>query len=74
MTMAWYWVLLIIIGYILIAIVSGVIVADFNDDENLAMLGMLWPISLTICLPVLVYRIWKSRKNKQNERQDKHPA
>ena len=74
MTMAWYWILLIIIDYILIAIISGIIVADFNDDENLAMLGMLWPISLTICLPVLVYRIWESRKNKQNERQDKHPA
>lgn len=62
--MAWYWIVLIIIGYLISSILFGTIIAIKEDDSNAAPFGLIWPLSLIIFIVSWVadYFLNKSRR------------
>jgi hypothetical protein len=46
--MAWYWIVLIIVGYILLAILSGTLMILKEKDNNVSIMAIVWPITLPI--------------------------
>ena len=53
--MAWYWIVLIVIGYIFIAIITGVLygVVLEEDTDMCTLAGTFWPIMLPIFIVML---------------------
>jgi hypothetical protein len=54
--MAWYYIILIILGYILMSAITGAIVIREIGEEEPAMLGILWPIALPMLLALIIGR------------------
>ena len=57
--MAWYWIVLIIIGYIPIGILTAYIYSLYGegDDEMLVLFAIFWPVFLPIaiiCAPFMI--------------------
>jgi len=50
--MAWYWIVLIIVGYVLIGILTALIYAAYGEDydDQLAMFAVFWPVMLPIAI------------------------
>lgn len=68
--MAWYWVVLIFIGYCLFAGITYGIIAYSYDDDGIGFFGLMWPISLPCILMVIIGRI--VRKILEDVRKNKH--
>lgn len=53
--MTWYWIILIIIGYFLVAVLTALIYYwyDFDSDEA-AVSGFCWPVMLPIAILLLI--------------------
>ena len=70
--MSEFWIIMIAIGYIIVAgVVFGIVYAITGDDLEASSCGVFW-IVLPIIIPVvllsyLVYILVKSIKNKRNE-------
>ena len=70
--MSGFWIIMIAIGYIIIAgVVFGIVYALTDDDLEASSCGMFWPF-LPIIIPIillsyLVYILVKSIKNRRNE-------
>ena len=54
--MAWYWIVLIILGYILMSAITGAIIIKEADAEEPGMLGIIWPILLPMFLVLIIGR------------------
>jgi hypothetical protein len=54
--MAWYWIILLIVGYILMSVITGAIVIREIGAEESAMLGILWPIVFPMLLVLIISR------------------
>ena len=53
--MAWYWIVLIVIGYLLIGGASLSIICDNKEDAQvLSLVGLLWPILIVVGLGYLI--------------------
>ena len=55
--MAWYWIVLIVIGYFVIgSVLAGLItwIPECDDDDLLPFIIFLWPIVLPILLIALM--------------------
>ncbi len=52
--MAWYWIVLIIVGYFLIGILTAFIYLVYgeDDEEALVMFGALWPVFLPVAIVI----------------------
>lgn len=61
--MHWYWIILIVFGYLVIgSIIVGLVkrtdkehVFDDDSDELLILIDILWPISLVVFILVSIY-------------------
>lgn len=53
--MAWYWIVLMVIGYIFMAIVTGVLYGVVLDEETdvCTLAGFFWPVMLPIFIVML---------------------
>ena len=52
--MAWYFIILIVFGYILAGIITALIYIWYGaDDDEAAILGFFWPIMLPIAILIL---------------------
>lgn len=67
--MAWYWVVLIIVGYFIMGILTAFIILVFgeDDEDELTMCIFLWPIvfPLLIIITPVVLSYWIVDKLKQ---------
>lgn len=56
--MAWYWIILIVIGYLILWSITAVIFSKNTtlDDGSVIMLGLLLPVTLPIAIVLLLYR------------------
>ena len=56
--MAWYWIILIILGYIIMWAVTSIILSRIFHDNSGASecFGVLWPIALPV-IPLVLLRI-----------------
>lgn len=57
--MAWYWIVLIVIGYIFMAIITGVLygVVLEDDTEMCTIDGIFWPIMLPLFIFMLPFML-----------------
>lgn len=55
--MSWYWVVLIVLGYLVIAVLTGVIYGAVleEDSEMSTLAGMFWPVMLPIFICMLPF-------------------
>ena len=56
--MAWYWILLICLGYLLMVLVTTVVVRlldIFWEDELIFLIGMFWPVAVPIGILVFIF-------------------
>ena len=68
--MHWYWILLIVFGYLVIgSIIVGLVkrtdkehVFDDDSDELLILIDILWPISLVVFILISIYCLVAYRK------------
>lgn len=57
--MAWYWIVLIVVGYLIIgSVLAGLItwIPDFDDEDIFPVMVLLWPIALPFILLDLMCR------------------
>lgn len=50
----WWIILLSVIGYMIMAIITGVLFLYNSSDEDNSMFGLLWPITLPIILVEII--------------------
>lgn len=56
--MAWYWILLICLGYLLMVLVTTVVARlldIFWEDELIILIGMFWPVAVPISILVFIF-------------------
>ena len=56
--MNWYWIVLIVIGYICVWIVSSIIISralKINDSYLCTSVGLFWPIIIMVSPIILLY-------------------
>lgn len=64
--MSWYWIILIVFGYLTVAVITGILYGVVIDEEEdmCAIEGVFWPVTLPIficMLPfIIVYEILDS--------------
>ena len=64
--MAWYYIVLIVLGYLVMDCVGGYLISCVWEDEELApLLGVFWPAFIAFLLPVWFVKMLKKRKNKK---------
>ena len=57
--MSWYWIVLIVIGYILLSAVACVVLSrtmKTTDNAIIVLFGMFWPLFI-ISLPIIILMI-----------------
>lgn len=57
--MSWYWIVLIVLGYLVVAVLTGVLYgAVLDEDEDICTLfGVFWPVMLPIFICILPFII-----------------
>lgn len=57
--MAWYWIVLIVIGYIFMSIVTGVLYGVVLDEETdmCTIAGAFWPVMLPFLILMLPFML-----------------
>lgn len=57
--MAWYWIVLIVIGYIFMAIVTGVLYGAVLDEKTdmCTIAGAFWPVMLPFLILMLPFML-----------------
>jgi len=55
--MEWYWIVIMIVGYLVIAGIAGGIVSYISCDEQDMPMGLIWPVLLPIGIFVGIARL-----------------
>lgn len=57
--MSWYWIILIVLGYLVVAVITGVLYGVVLDEDNemCTIAGVFWPVMLPIFICMLPFVI-----------------
>ena len=57
--MSWYWIILIVLGYLVVAVITGVLYGVVLDEEEdmCTIEGVFWPVMLPIFICMLPFII-----------------
>lgn len=57
--MSWYWIILIVLGYLVVAVITGVLYGVVLDEEEdmCTLAGVFWPVMLPIFICMIPFII-----------------
>lgn len=68
--MEWYYISLIVMGYLLMECFAGYVISCVWEEEDFApLLGIFWPAFLPFLLPVWVVKMIRSKQEKERKKQ-----